>query len=320
MSVYAEFDDRFRPRPPIGRLAILSFCHFVIAAWIGNALVSTADMAIWRVARVQRAWVVYLPPWTTLKSEAIHRVAPVARNEYLAFSPWITGGLVLLGALLLFFWPGGRSLGKRLFFIRMAQCIALFGAGFPLRRTADLSPPVLAELAVAAIVVLAGEWSANAVVAQVIDLRRFVLRLGQWLVRAVPGAIAIGVLAYFAAERIVLYLAAIFIVLTFFAAFVARPARYEKVENPTIGAATATAAVLAALVLGGCGWTFGFLPLRAPRVVVITPRLVRIETWERFAAELPGMLPAFDIHWTTPAEKASAGKPRRWAPAQKPRN
>lgn len=305
MSVYGEFDDRFRPRPPAGRLAILSVCQFVIAVWVANALVSTADMLVWRMAKVERAWIVYLPPWTTLKAEAARHIAPLAQHEYERLTPTITGALVFLGVLL-FFWPWRQTAGGRLFSIRLAQCVAAFGGAFALRHKADLSPPVLITLAVAACVVIAGEWSTNAVLAQVIDLRRPVSRLGQWFVRVVPGAIAVAATAYFAAERIVLYVAVIFAALAFLANVIRAPAaRYERIEKPGMGGAVAAALLVAALILGGCGWLFGFLPLRAPHVVVITAHRVRIETWNRFVRELPTMFPAFDIHWTTPKERGT---------------
>lgn len=310
MSVYGEFDDRFRARPAAGRLALISICHFVIAVWIANALVSTADMAVWRVAKVERAWIVYVPPWTTLKAEAARRIVPVAQREYERLTPLITGGLVLLGLLLLFFWPGRQALGSRLFSVRLAQCIALFGAGFALRRKADLSPPVLVEIAVAACIVVAGEWQTNNVVAQIIDLRRAAFRLGQWLVRVVPGSLAVGAAAYFANERIVLYMAFVLAVLTFFANLVRAPvARYERIENVQMGAATAVSFLIAAAIAAGSWWLFGFLPLRAPRVVVVTPHAARMETWDRLANEIPSMFPAFDIHWTTPAERARRKHP-----------
>ena len=304
MSVYGGFDDRFRPRPSAARLALLSVCQFVIAVWVANALVSTADMAVWRAAKVERAWIVYLPPWTTMKAEAARRIVPLAQREYQRFTPFITGGFALVGLLLLFIWPGRQTLGSRLFSVRLAQCIALFGSGFALRRNADLSPPVLAAIAVAACIVIAGEWQTNNVLAQMIDLRRAVFRLGQWLVRVVPGAIAVGAAAYFANERIVLYIALIFAVLTLLANAVRAPvARYERVEHVDMAVAMAISFLIATVIVAGCGFAFGLAPIRAPRVVLVTPHAARIEPWDRFAREIPGMFPAFDIHWTTPAEK-----------------
>ncbi len=288
----------------MGRLALVAFCHFVIAVWLANALVSTADMAVWRAARIERAWIVYLPPWTTLKAEAARRIVPVAEREYERFTPFITGGFALAGVLLLFFWPGGQSLGGRLFSVRLAQCSAIFGMGFALRRKADLSLPVLIALAVAAGVVIAGEWQTNNFLAQTIDLRRATARLGQWLLRAVPGSVAIGAAAYLANERIVLYMALFFAVLTFIANLIRGPvARYDRIDKITLGAATVVSLLFAAAIVVGSEWLFGFAPLRAPHVVVITPHAARIETWDRLATEIPGMFPAFDIHWTTPAEK-----------------
>jgi hypothetical protein len=58
------------------------------------------------------------------------------------------------------------------------------------------------------------------------------------------------------------------------------------------------------LILGGSAWVFGFLPFRAPRVVVITAHSARLETWDKLVHELPEMFPAFDIHWTTPTDRA----------------
>lgn len=304
MSVYGEFDARFQPRPSLGRLAVLGLCHFILAVWIANALVSTADMAVWRSAGVERSWIAYVPPWTTLEAEAERRIPPVARRQYEPLRPWITGGFVLLGALLLFLWPGRQTLGARLFSVRLAQCIAWFGVGFALRRGADLSPPVLAEMAIAAYVVIAGEWQVNAVLAQAIDIRRAVLRVAQWLLRTAPGTAVVAALAYFAAERIVLYLAILFAAFTLIANLIRKPpARYERIDAPEIRGATLTAAVLAALVLGGSFWLFGFLPLRAPRAPLFTLHSARIVTWDRLSLDLPGMFPAFEIHWSKPGER-----------------
>jgi len=304
MSVYGGFDDRFRQRPPMGRLALVTFCQFVIAVWLANALVSTADMAVWRTAKIERAWIVYLPPWTTLKSEASRRIVPVAQREYERFTPYVTGGFALAGLLLLFFWPGRQSLAGRLFSVRLAQCIAIFGAGFALRHKADLSPPVLGAIAVAAGVVIAGEWQTNNFLAQTIDLRRATTRLGQWLLRAVPGSLAIGAAAYLANERIVLYMAFVFAVLMFIANLIRGPvARYERLDKITLGTATVASLLIAAAIVVGSEWLFGFAPLRAPHVVVVTPHAAHMETWDRLANEIPGMFPAFDIHWTTPTEK-----------------
>ena len=50
--MYADFDHRYRPRPLRWRIALVSFCHFILGVTITNALVSIGDVVKHHVAEV----------------------------------------------------------------------------------------------------------------------------------------------------------------------------------------------------------------------------------------------------------------------------
>src|SRR5258706_9150881 len=96
MAVYADFDEQFRPRPALWRLAVVSFSQFAAALLIANPLVSLAEMGLLaHLARPAR-WVFHATSWSTLPRQAEPEPQLTAGVAF---------GLVLLGALVLTLWP-----------------------------------------------------------------------------------------------------------------------------------------------------------------------------------------------------------------------
>lgn len=262
MAVYGDFDERFRPRPALWRLAIVSLAQFAIALLIANALVSVAEMGLLAHDATPTRWVFHATAASTLPR--------LADPE-----PQITAGiafaLVLLGAIVLTLWPTRNTLARRLFVSVFAQAIGAFGAtAFAFRHASLLGIAV----ALAAVWLCArAELRAIGVLASVVDLERPWPRLKHWFVRIVPSMAA---LACIPLQRN-WWLAGGLTLVTLLMNTSKRPTRYEVIEEPELREATATLSVAAVAVLALSIWMW-------PRKLVITKTGVRVEKLVRSPA------------------------------------
>src|SRR5436305_13697270 len=130
--MYADFDHRYRPRPLRWRIALVSFCHFILGVTITNALVSIGDVAVLRAApNMPDSWVIYATPWLTLKP-VLPRI--VKAHDFTTELLIATGGLLLLALIASYLWPARQSTASRLCAVTLGAPRAAFArASFALR-------------------------------------------------------------------------------------------------------------------------------------------------------------------------------------------
>jgi hypothetical protein len=262
MAVYGDFDGRFRPRPALWRLAIVSFAQFAIALLITNLLVSLAEMGLLAYTARPARWIIHATAWSTL---------PRLADPEPQITAAVAFGFVILGALVLTLWPTRNTLARRLFVSIFAQAVSVFGAtAFALRHESLLGLAV----ALAALWLCArAELRAIGVLASVTNLDRPLPRLKYWFVRIVP---AMAALACVPLKRN-WWLAGGLTLVTLLMNTSKRPARFEVVEEPELREAAATLSIVAVAVLAYSAWMW-------PRKLVITKNGVRVERFVRSPA------------------------------------
>jgi hypothetical protein len=314
MTIYAEFDGEFRPRPPLWRIALLGLCQLTLAVWLVQSLVSVADMLILRKARVEKMWIIDAVPWQTLKGDLtrpdrgdVSDVALRADREYAALNDFVAGGFVVGALLILFFISLSTSLASRLFTITFVQTCAAFGGAFGLRRCLSAvchGPQVIALAAtalVAAFVVCMAEWKLNAMLAGVLTMTPG-QRLAIWSCRMLPGSAAVAAACWLAHNETGLQCAAALAALTLVANLIRRPAPSgERIDEVELVEATAATAAIVALLLAAIVWLFGF----DARAVVLNDKGFTRPTWAEVRAQLSSIKddsapvqPKINIHWS----------------------
>lgn len=262
MAVYADFDERFRPRPALWRVALVSFSQFAVALLITHTLVALAEMGLLaHLARPAR-WVFHATVWSTLPRQS----DPEAR-----LTAAVAFGLVLLGALVLTLWPTRNTLARRLFVSVFAMALSVLGAtAFALRH----DPMLGLAVALAALWLCArAELRAIGVVASVVRLDRLATRLQYWLVRIVPSMMA---MAFVPIGRS-LWLAGGLAAITLLMNLTKHATRFEVIEEPELRRAAAILPAVAAAVLALSTWMW-------PRKVVVTRNGVAVERFVRSPA------------------------------------
>jgi hypothetical protein len=262
MAVYGDFDGRFRPRPALRRLAIVSLSQFALALLIANLLVSVAEMSLLAYFASPARWVIHATAVSTL---------PRLTDPEPQVAAAVAFGMVILGAVVLTLWPTRNTLARRLFVSVFAQAVSVFGAtAFAFRHASLLGLAV----ALAALWLCArAELRAVGVLASVVDLERPLPRLKHWFVRIVP---AMALLALVPSPRN-WWLAVGLAVLTLLLNTSKRPSRFEVVEEPELREATATMSIVAVAILAFSVWMW-------PRKLVVTTKGVRVEAFVRSPA------------------------------------
>lgn len=315
MTIYAEFDDEFRPRPALWRFAVVGVCQLILAVWLVQAAMSAADMAILRKARVEKLWIVDAVPWQALKGDLaqpdrgdVSDFAVRADREYAAWNDIAAGAFVVLALLVLFFVPGSLSLANRLFTITFAQVCALFGGAFGLRRclSAVCHGPQLILLAAiglaAAIVVMIGEWKVSAMLAGIFTMNPG-RRLAIWASRVLPGCAVIAAACWYVHNEVELQCAVVLAALTLVANLIRKPTPSgERVDSVEMVEASAALPAVVGVLLAAAVWTFGV----GVRAVVVSEGSVRRVAWSEVRAQLSAIRdetaaparPKIDIHWS----------------------
>jgi hypothetical protein len=298
MSIYGEFDEQWRPRPALWRLAIVSCCHFVLAAWLTVALLSTLDMFLMQQAGVKGVWAVYLPPWSTLHTAAAARLLapgqavdmPIAAERVAeGYAPMVAGGALLLALIVLYIWPVGESLSSRLFAFALAQSLAVFGAASLFRLSmSGVSKPIpyrFAAVAVAALLCMAAEARTNRVLANLFLMDGPLRRAGLWLARLFPATLALGLAAWLAGDTAVAAAAAGLALATLFVNLAHRPPQtHEAVNEPLLREAAAAMPIVLVPLLAAAIWAFHLAPPH--RVVLLEGAQARLVSWEASASAL----------------------------------
>jgi hypothetical protein len=267
MAVYADFDERFRPRPALWRVAVVSFSQFAVALLITHTLIALAEMGLLaHLARPTR-WVFHATAWSTLPRQSDPEVRLTAAVAF---------GLVLLGALVLTLWPTRNTLARRLFVSVFAMAVSVFGAtAFALRH----DPMLGLAVALAALWLCArAELRAIGVVASVVRLDRLATRLQYWLVRIVPSMVGLAFIdiACVPIGRS-LWLAGGLAAITLLMNLTKHATRFEVIEEPELRRAAMVLPAVAAAVLALSTWMW-------PRKVVVTRNGIAVERFVRSPA------------------------------------
>jgi hypothetical protein len=271
MSVYGDFDIRFRPKPAYWRIALTSLGQLLIAAVIAALLLGVSDMLVLRNSGLRRAWLVHGAPWQRLAGvERLSGYGSIVAEERTHATPMLAGGALLI-AILFYFWPLAPHLGRRMFMMSLVQMTMLFTV-WPIVIAANLAVAA-AILIVAIVFVMRAEASITNDLANVIELQKPGQRVVIWLLRVVPASALLGALAWRNEYVEGWIAAAAFAALTFFVAIARRPpSRYEKLDGVELREAAAATPIAALLVIGAAFFVFGGEPVVIEkRIVVIGP-------------------------------------------------
>jgi hypothetical protein len=271
MSVYGDFDFRFRPKPAYWRIALTSLGQLLIAAVLAALFLGLADMLVLRNSGLRRAWLIHGAPWQRLAGiERLSGYASIVAEERTRAMPFLAGGALLL-AMLIYFWPLAPMLGRRMFAMSLVQMIMLFTV-WPIVIAANLYVAAAVLIVAIFFVIRAEGWIANDL-ANVIELQRPGRRVTLWLIRVVPASAILGALAYRNEYVEGWIAAAAFATLTFFVAIARRPpARYEKLDGVELREAGAATPIVALMFVGAAFFVFGGEPIVIEkRLIVIGP-------------------------------------------------
>jgi hypothetical protein len=295
--MYADFDYRYRPRPLRWRIALVSFCHFILGVTITNGLVSLGDIAVLRAApKMPDAWVVYITPWLTLKQVLPHIVKAYDFTTELMI--W-TGGFLVLAIIAVYLWPARQSIASRLWSVTFGQTLAAFGGAiFVFRGTPnDPIPPLFyAAPVIAALICMAGEWSTNTLLGAYYDLESPLQRMGMWAIRVLPALAAIAVVSYGIQYLFGVIAAGALAIVTLLANLMKKPGRsLETMRQIEMREAAAAMPLITVLVLAGVVFAFGYRP---PRGFVIAGGQVKREPLAGAVKAIEPPKPVIDIHWS----------------------
>ncbi|HJW93276.1 MAG TPA: hypothetical protein VJ901_06635 [Thermoanaerobaculia bacterium] len=295
--MYASYDSRYRTKPQRWRIALVSLCHILLGVTITNAIVSIGDIAILRSApNMPDAWVIYATPWLTLKPVLPHIVkARDFTNELLIW----TGGLLLLALIAVYLWPARRSIASRLWAVTLGQTLATFGGAVFVFRgyLGEVPQPMFyAAPVIAAIICMTGEWSTNTLLGAYFELDSPVHRLGMWALRMLPGLAVIAFLSYFIHYDFGVIAAGGLAAITLLANLMKKPSRsMETMREVEMREAAAAMPFIAALVLAGAFFAFGYRP---PRGFVVAGGHITREPLAGAVKAIEPPKPVIDIHWS----------------------
>jgi hypothetical protein len=291
--MYEDFDqfEQHRPRPARWRIALVSFCYLILGATIANALLSVAEVALLSKATdVKARWIIHATPWMSLKPY----VRTTMRLHVMPIPMLIASAVFLAFALIvIWLWPVRSSIGSRLLAIAMAQCLAAFGGAM----VPELADPITyAAPAVAALICMLGEWSANTLLGSYWNLETPGRRLAMWSVRILPSSVAIAAAAWTLHNEPGVYAAALLAGSTLFANLARRPSRsLETMKDVQMREAAAAWPVATLALLVGVVLVFGFRP---PRAFVLDDGKVEHVDLGAAAKRLAPSEPVIEIHWS----------------------
>jgi hypothetical protein len=298
--MYSDFDHRYRPRPLRWRIALVSFCQFILGVTITNALVSIGDVAVLRAApNMPDSWVIYATPWLTLKP-VLPRI--VKAHDFTTELLIATGGLLLLALIASYLWPARQSIASRLWSVTLGETLAAFGGAIFVFRgnTTDPIPPMFyAAPLIAAIICMAGEWSTNTLLGGYYDLESPLQRMGMWALRVLPGLAVIAAASYGIHYESGVLVAGALAAVTLLANLMKKPGRaLETMRVIEMREAAAAMPFITALVLAGVFFAFGYRPPNG--FVYAGGHITRqpLATAVKAVEPPPPPKPVIDIHWS----------------------
>lgn len=298
MTIYGEFDSQFRKKPALWRMLVISLSAAIVSSILVSLYVGVAIAAAGRSHNPEgAAWILYAPPVMLPallfeSASATIRLFPVA----------VSGGALLIGTLLSFFWPAKSTLATQIVLGVQAVGFLTFGAIAPV--TASLLWRIdrirsLREVAlegsiilIALALLIAAERKTVGMISNLVSVHSPSRRFGLWLVRqAVPFGL-LGGLAFAAGAVATAVAAAAMLAVTLLENLARPPAsRFQQLRDIEMREAAASLPILAAILLAGSFWLFGGAPLRPDRAVIFQrggkPELGTLDEARRAAALNP---------------------------------
>ncbi|HYI10300.1 MAG TPA: hypothetical protein VEK57_14665 [Thermoanaerobaculia bacterium] len=185
--------QEFRTRPRFWRLSLVSGAQILVAAWVAILLSLTLQ--------------------------------GVADRKQL---PLISAGAILLALFVRWLWPSGPSLAARMAVHNVAACVAAFGAVQVVERDRYHA----AASAALALLVCVAFWRRQlALLGNVFDLGRLVIRLGVTLAAVLPPLAVICIVALRAWEYTPVWSAGVLAAAALLAALFPPPAKFEQLTR-----------------------------------------------------------------------------------------
>lgn len=286
MTIYGTFDDQFRQRPALWRLAAVSgslllLCSGLVSLLVGATIGFTSGQTRFHRGEILDAPPLFLPGVLFDAAEATFPWFPQA----------VAGGALLLAVLVLWLWPTSQSLTAQLFQYAFGLDLAIFAILSPAITSALAKKPapdklmLIAPEAVAAIVAIVllfrAESKLTTTLRNVLPVEHPSKRLGYWSIRFLPAMALLAGAAWFEGATGTLAATGSAIVLTGLHNL-ARPPRqrFEQLRHVEMREAAAVLPLLTLLLLGALWWGWGG-PMRERRTLV----------WEKPK-----------VYFTTPAE------------------
>jgi len=314
MTIYGEFDPRFRKRPTRLVLGVVSISLLLTAMSVLSVVVSSGDLLF---ARQKGLAAIALDP-SIVSSPSLARIA---RSEGVAgIAPAVILGAVLLAlaVLLLFFFPTDQRLESRLAVIAIALASSIlalreFISTILVSTLTDPStlPPAVG-VAIALLLILTSERKTNSLLSAIYDLHSPIRRFLLWSVRLLPAfAVLLGI-AFVSHSTEAKWAVGAAVALTFLATIGTKPVPgWEDLREPEMLEAAAMLALFALPLFAAHLWFFGLAPLREERFVYLEnnkPRFASrsgiasfIRTHGVAAATAPGAIeesrPAIKMEW-----------------------
>ena len=271
MTVYGEFDPRFRERP--SRLAIGAI--FLSLLLGGVSVFATVDAVIdYFLARTAGLATPALD-LTLVRRPSLAESSAAAVLDLIPAAIVAPAALLLLSAILLFLFPAERNLSSRIAVICLSLCASIVALRDLLPEVLtldfDASPAWLSRVVASLIGILltiASEKRANGLLSALYDLSTPAKRLGMWLVRmllpmGILLTVAFGSDSSGARAAIVAVTA-----LTFLATLgVKAPAISGEIREAQMREAAAVYPLFALPLFAAHLWLFGVSPLRKERFV-----------------------------------------------------
>lgn len=286
MTIYGTFDDQFRQRPSLWRLAVVAgslllLCSALVSLLIGVTIGFTSGQTRFHRGEILDAPPIFLPGVLFDAAEATFPWFPEA----------VAGGALLLAVLALWLWPTNQSLTAQLFQYAFGLDLAIFAILSPAITSALAKKPAPDKLMliapegaaaiIAVILLIRAESKLTTTLRNVLPVEYPSNRLGYWAIRFLPAMALIAGAAWFDGATGTLAAIGAATVLTAFHNLARTPRqRFEQLRHVQMREAAAVLPILTLILLAALWWGWGG-PMRTRRTLV----------WE-----------APRVYFTTPAE------------------
>lgn len=283
MTLYGEFDNRFRAKP--SALAIVSVTLFASAcgALLATALLSSVRTLATRSVNAEFPLVFYAP----LADNPFAGLYPLSSDQVLEPVAWAVGVSIAFALALVVLYPSSQTLASRLALHSLVTMILAFAGFAPLadlsllsaiRVGTDLSPSMALGILVAGVVAVAVliafiERRVIRILGNVFSTDSPGARLRIWLLRIPIPCLVLGLLSWLNGWIGGAAACAAVIGATFFENISQIPKKqFEELREPLMREAAATWPFAAAILLGTGIWLFGLEAASLPRRAIVVDK------------------------------------------------